>query len=477
VELGAGCWNREAEEHENKPPVNAPQLYQRLDGTSTLELSSPAEGVTVPADARYPAIYVGASEEGTRVFFATRTWLTAHHPLAHDLELYEWEAEGAGDCTEESVDYVAASSGCLTRVSAGEHSQLGAEVHMVLGVAADGSAVYFSANGVLAPGPAGEGNCGHNSIDGECPLYAYRVATATAPAALAYVATVSSSSFEEEEQNENIKHPVSGQGDYLAPEVFATHAYVTPHGRFLLFDNTGGIYRYDADTGALTHIAPSGEFTRSAPRSAGPVRAMSDNGQYVFFDTKEPLVSAASNGKLDVYEWHDGAISLLGSGTDPGPTFFLGYAPNPAAQTEEAKEAGNVFIGTHAQLSPQDTNSVGDIYDARACEPASPCIQPPIEETAQCLAGECQKPPPLPLFQTPATNTLTSSGNTAPPPAVKPKAKTAAQVKAEKLAKALETCRKEKSKAKRKTCEASAQKKYGATKSKAKKSSHNGRGK
>jgi hypothetical protein len=476
VEGGQGCWNRRAEEVEHKPPVNAPQLYQRVDGTSTLELSAPAEGVSVPADERYPTIFVGASETGTRVFFATETWLTANHPLAHDLELYEWEAEGAGDCTEESVDYVAASSGCLTRVSAGEHSELAAEVHMVLGVAADGSAVYFSANGVLAPGPAKPGNCQPARVPAsqECPLYVYRVATATAPADLAYVATVSSSSFEQNEQNENIKHNVTGQGDTVNPENFTTHAYVTPDGRFLLFDNTGGIYRYDADTAALTHIAPSGLFTRSGnyTEPAGPVRAMSDNGQYAFFDTTEPLVSAASNGNLDVYEWHDGAISLIGSGTDPAPTFFLGYAPNPAAQSEEAREAGNVFIGTHAQLSPQDTNSVGDIYDARACEPESPCIKPERRGTAQCEGGTCQTPPPAPPDPTQTLLAPPAPATLAPPPPVKKK--TAAELKAEQLAKALKSCKKDKNKKKRATCEKQAKQQYGATKAKkkAKKSNH-----
>ena len=50
-------------------------------------------------------------------------------------------------------------------------------------------------------------------------------------------------------------------------------------------------------TGALSFIA-GGEFSRSAPTAnsaAGPVRAMSENGEYVFFDTTEKLVAAASN--------------------------------------------------------------------------------------------------------------------------------------------------------------------------------------
>jgi len=51
------------------------------------------------------------------------------------------------------------------------------------------------------------------------------------------------------------------------------------------------------------------------------------------------------------------------------------------------------------------------------------------------------------------------------------KPKTAAQIRAEKLAKALRACKKDRVKKKRAACEASARKKYGPAK-KAKKSTH-----
>ena len=164
--------------------------------------------------------------------------------------------------------------------------------------------------------------------------------------------------------------------------------------------------------------------------ASGPVTAISANGEYVFFDTPEKLVPQASNQNpppptLDTYEWHDGRISLIGEPKDPSPTFFLGYSPYEytSSKGERVKvEGGNVFIGTHAKLSTQDTNALGNVYDARICEPESPCIQPPAGESAVCLGGSCQAPPPLPAFQSPATLTLSSSGNIAtepPPPTVK----------------------------------------------------------
>ncbi len=451
---GKGCWDGAT--------LNPPQLYVRTDGSSTLDVSAPEPRVEEAgsplahhAPLPYPAWYVGASADGSRVFFATKTWLTADHPATHGLELYECE-----------ITETEAGPACiLTRITAGEHPESLAELHMVFGVSADGSAVYFSANGVLTPGPEHAGDCAQQGsvgvASGACPLYRYQTATGGASGKLSYIASATSSVYG------NVS-----TGDVLTPEPRFTKAYVTPDGRYLLFQNSGGIYRYDGLTESLVQVSPSGEFTRSASRqlSSGPVRALSDNGQYAFFDSTQSLVPQATNGTLDVYEWHDGRISLIGSGADPAPSFFLGYSPNPGAHTEEAREAGNVFIGTHAQLVRQDTNSLGDIYDARACEPDSPCIRPEAQETAQCEGSSCQIPPPPPSDRTPASQTFSGPGNLtpqAPPPPPKPP--TAAQVRAKKLAAALKQCRKKANRHKRLACEKQARKRYSSKSSKGRK--------
>jgi hypothetical protein len=72
-----------------------------------------------------------------------------------------------------------------------------------------------------------------------------------------------------------------------------------------------------------------------------------------------------------------------------------------------------VFIGTHAQLSTQDTNALGNVYDARACEPESPCIEPPPTPAEQCLGGTCQNPPAAPVDSTPASQTFSGPGDVA----------------------------------------------------------------
>jgi hypothetical protein len=90
-----------------------------------------------------------------------------------------------------------------------------------------------------------------------------------------------------------------------------------------------------------------------------------------------------------------------------------------------------------------------------------------------CDNGDSCKPPPAAqpsVFAPTGSATFNGLGNVLPPTtaAVTPKKKTAAELKAEKLAKALKSCRKDKKKSKRQGCEKQARAKYGPTKKKAK---------
>jgi hypothetical protein len=166
--------------------------------------------------------------------------------------------------------------------------------------------------------------------------------------------------------------------------------------------------------------------------SVPPYTAMSNDGSYVFFDSNNQLVpqdtSSYKGGSgevfndpgADVYEWHDGTVSLISSGTDPGASVFLGAS----------EDGGNVFFSTHSQLVPQDTDSYGDIYDARIDGGFAVS-----SETAPCAGDACHNPAPLPTDPTPASATFSGPGNPAPAAMVetgKPKVKskkTKAQVK------------------------------------------------
>ncbi len=477
VNNGPGCWNGSAE--------NAPQLYARSGG-QTIEISAPEAGAP-KGGGGYPAEYVGASEDGSRVFFVTNAELTKDDAGIGDRELYEWRSYGTSGCAREK-------NGCLTRISHGESGTAAADVATVPAVSAEGAAVYFTAYGQLTA----------DATSGGPKLYRYDTATG----ATAYIATVATGDY-----------PTTVLGDWAPPLALlpSLNWYTTPDGRYLIFasyaDLTGyssaqapggdcpsrfasaipagscdEVYRYDAATGSLTCIScnPSGagpvsdaEFAINAGSETdpadGPVRAISNNGAYAFFATADALVPQDTNGTLDVYEWHEGKVSLISSGTDPAPSFFLGYSPY-TTPSGEVIEGGNVFFGTHARLVPQDTDTAGDIYDARICTAESPCIKPPPGATAQCEGDACQRPPSAPIDATPGSLTFSGAGDLLVELLPALPAKTDAQSRAGKLGKALKVCRKDRSKTKRVACEKTARSRDGSAK-KAKKASNDRRGK
>jgi hypothetical protein len=149
-----------------------------------------------------------------------------------------------------------------------------------------------------------------------------------------------------------------------------------------------------------------------------PARAIVEDGS-VFFNTAVSLVAQATNGLTDVYEWHEGTVSLISSGQDSLPSFFLGASPNGA----------NVFFGTHARLVPADTGSGGNLYDARVCTTAEPCIAPAPSREGLCEGDACSHPAVAPSDATPASATFSGQGDLTPAPSTTPMAKTCVKPK------------------------------------------------
>lgn len=404
---GPGCWDGGSS--------HTPQLYVRSGG-ETFEASKPE--FTDPSGP-HPALYVGASSDGSRVFFVTNAELTADDAGIHDRELYEYDLEKP-------------EGERLTRISAGESGNAAAGVWTVPAISEQGSAVYFTAHGQLTADalPTVEGN-GHGTVD----LYRYDTGTRQT----AYVATV--------DEKDYVTNEVGGwfQSEPLALNPGADW-YTTPDGRYLLFgtarqitgyDNAGPctehngqgtftgrcteLYRYDSATGAIVCVScdPSGappvsnaSFTRSAllEAAAGPVRGLSNDGSYAFFDTGDALVPQDNNSTLDVYEWHNGVISLISTGHDSSVSYFLGQSA--AEVGGKWVEAANVFLGTHSQLVPADIGTSGDIYDARIDGGF-----PPVNGAEPCEGDSCHHPQSAPNDETPAS--LAFRGTSVEPSAAK----------------------------------------------------------
>jgi hypothetical protein len=376
VQGGAGCWNGGL--------VDPPQLYMSVDGTSTVDVSAPAPDAKDSTP--YPAVYVGASADGEKVFFLSLGGELTADATGHATELYEYDT----------------LTSKLTRVSRGDSGSAEGKVGIVPAISSDGSAVYFTARGQLAPGaPVGGG------------LYRY------------------------DTNSEVTTYIVSGAEDYgsdcigcawysntplaLNPK---TNWYVTGNGQYLAFvsgqDLTGKastgseVYLYSAPNNKLICAScdatgagqrSDAAFSRSAfvnPSDLAP-RPVSENGSYVFFDATDVLVPGAVAGVLHVYEWHDGKISLISGRGDPSASFFLG----------SSADGSNVFFGTHSQLVAQDADQAGDLYDARV-DGGFGGLAP-----SACTGTGCQGVPGAPpIFATPASVTFAGIGNFAsePPP-------------------------------------------------------------
>jgi DNA-binding beta-propeller fold protein YncE len=233
-------------------------------------------------------------------------------------------------------------------------------------------------------------------------------------------------------------------------------------------------------------------------------RYLSDSGR-LFFNSADPLVplakpsreepldgKASEVGLENVYEYEPrGQGSCTTENTTGGCVELIssGESEHESAFLDASKNGNDVFFLTSAKLSPADPDTTYDIYDARVCTGSGPeaCPTPPPESSPECT-GEDQhncRPgsTPPPTFAEAASSTSSGSGNiaakagtlnakTEQKPAVTPKPK--APTRAQLLAKALKTCKKDKKKSKRVACEKQARAKYGP-KSKGKKASvHHG---
>jgi hypothetical protein len=418
------------------PAETPPQLYVRINDERTAEISAPAQGVTDP-HGEQEAHYASSTPNGDRVFFTSEGALTANADTDSDTteDLYECEIiETAGKPACSLTDLS----------SAGLTDPDGSQVQGVVDVSENGEVVYFVAKGKLTA----------QATSGALNLYA------SDGGHISYIAAL-------------------GVGDSRtwSGKSSLRNARVTPDGAHLLFSSSASLtgyatngdqelYLYDLSGGSLTCISCGAEGGAKASTNAellgdfggtfsqgvhAPQSNLSDDGETVFFDSPESLAGVDTHGISNVYEWHDGTVTLI---SPPGeyPAYFDDASP----------DGSNVFFETHDVLVGQDQDG-GDnnVYDARV-DGGYPA---PPQKEAGCSSNETCKNAGTSLSTlTPASLTSTGDGNILPPP---PPPKTVTTVtkskpltNAQKLAAALKACKKEKAK-KRQACEAGAHRKYG----------------
>jgi hypothetical protein len=474
----------------------------------TLQLDQPEAGCLSRGECgqgNIEPIFQGASNDDGKIFFTDKQRLTANAGNASGLrDLYVCELqEVAGERSCKLTDLTPPTSG----------SQSAADVQGdMLGASADGSWVYFVANGALAPG-AQQGTCQVLSGGGTCSLYVEHDG-ANGWKAPVFVAALGGEDWPDWKGEEisglpSLTARVSTNGEFVT---FMSDRPLTGYDNHdaVTGEADEEVFLYDQAANRVSCVScnPTGSrphgvaFAKLANGLAGLVsnglftpgqgvaasvpawspsglkvsfhqsRYLSDTGR-VFFDSSDDLVPSDVNRAEDVYEYEppgvgsctssastfvateDGCVQLISPGTAAGESGFL-----------DASESGDdVFLLTAEPLVREDTDSSLDIYDAHVCTSATDCPPetetPPACTTADaCRAGVTEQPA---IFGAPASATLSGQGNVAPAPGVKPpavKAKTKSLTRAQKLAKALKSCRTKHNQHKRATCEKQARKTY-----------------
>jgi hypothetical protein len=412
-----------------QPPAD--EIFARIDGSRTVAISEPSSGPTGDCSAcntstPMDATFQGASEDGSKVFFLSEQALL---PGATGKNLYEY-------------DFNAPEHEKLTLVSGGVQP---AGVQGVLRVSEQGARVYFVAEGVLA---SNENSTEEHATAGNDNLYVYEGDPRDlGQFRIAFIASLSG----------------SDSADWASSDLRPVEA--TPDGRFLLFSSKNDLtrdakgsgvqlYRYDVleeklvrvsigehgfnENGNTGSSATFPEQAFSGRNRSGPFAvSISDDGSYVFFQSPEALTPRALNNAVagepcsretngvclarrkefatNVYEYHEGQVYLISDGRDRNLTFggsavgLIGASPS----------GDDVLFKTADRLVPEDTNTQGDIYDARIDGGFPPPASP-----ASCQGEECQGS----LSQTQslpqsASASLTAEGNLALPPVSKPKPK------------------------------------------------------
>ncbi len=331
---------------------NNKQLYVRENGTRTVKLNTSER---TPSLGDGSALFRGATPDGSRVFFTDSTSLT--DGPNDNGGLYEYDF----------------SNGKLTDLSPDSSGSPG--VDGVMGIGEDGLSVYFVASASIAKGATASGDNLYLSRDG----------------AIKFIATLSSEDSSDWTQNlEERTARVTPSGEYLA---FMSEAPLTGYDN--IDSGTGSpdteVFVYEA---GIEHLSCA-SCNPSGARPVGPAkvppgkhtdhipRYLSDDGQRVFFDSKDVLLPSDTNGLQNVYEYENGTIHLISPGDSEDISSFADASAN----------GDDVFFTTRARLVPEDKDVNSDLYDARVDGGFPAPVSPPPQCADESCRGPLSAPP------------------------------------------------------------------------------------
>ncbi len=381
--------------------------YARVNGSETLPLGG---------------LFLGASEDGSKVFL-----------------------KGAGEeLYMDEIDSEPGSEGVTAKVSISQSARA-----LYVRSGDDGSHVYFVSKSVLAVLAKTKNENEEEAKAGEWNLYVYDTVSKETD----FIArTLPGGSESQIGEGLHVEAQVNGCPSAELKEteepgceggrffVFTTAAHITPG------DTAAGrqVFEYDANTGRLARVStgeggyanngngnalgasiapfePAANYGDPQPELFEEnARAVSDDGSTVVFSSSGALSPRAVNdlqpqqpGPVDVYESHDGRVSLISTG----------HSLTSDEQPAITHSGRDVFFTSTEDILPQKSDGLEGLFDARI-EGGFPAA---LVEEGGCNGDACQGPPSVPnLLAAPASATFSGLGNPAPPapiPTVKPKPK------------------------------------------------------
>jgi hypothetical protein len=387
------------------------QIYARVDGAETVPVSAAAEALSGSSE----SLFWTAAADGSAALFSTGNF--GPENLSSDADLYEFDVDSE-----------------TTRLIA-EHSP------GVLGASEDLSRIYFVSTDELAEGAvAGKWNL-YLEEDGAKRL----VAILSADDEELHVVGISPIRPFPVRRTSR----VSADGRQIAFEALASltgYDNVDPASGKRFTE----VFHYDAEAGKLSCVScnPSGARPSGIPipspydsaedelkhelsfnsrfgeaaalptweREQHAAQVLSEDGNRVFFHSREALVIGDVNGIRDVYEWeapgtgsceaasaeyvaqNGGCVYLISTGKSKQLSEFL----------DASADGGDVFISTTSGIDPRDEGLI-DIYDARVGGGfPGPAPKP------ECAGDSCQSVPAAPEDPTPASALAEGAGNVRP---------------------------------------------------------------
>ena len=351
----------------SSPTAGGGPLYMRVDGEETVRVSAPQGGGTEPSETGVK--WIDAAEDGSVAFF----WADADLTGTDEAGIYRYEAATGELESVDSAPQAGETTGMTDRSGSHLYYQHGSDVRLWTESGARTVAPGFIVSAGLATETGSFG---------------------TEPG---FRATTCPS------------------------------ANVTPDGRYLAFAAfTGGtfeVYRYDSaangGAGELLHLStspiappPSGADSAGfSSRCSGQLargrliekRVISDDGEYVFFDTRKRLVPGdasdpESRAGMDVYRWRasNRSVALVSSGISSFESSFQGTDAS----------GSSAFFVSRQRLAPTDGDSANDLYVARIGGGFLHARAP-----VPCEGDACQGALPPPERQRAASASFAGAGN------------------------------------------------------------------